>query len=338
MNRNSRVLLSTCMLLLGALALPSVARAEQKRLPVVDKKLYPLSLSPEFGIMAETSLADRYTTHSGLRLSGVFHVFDMLAFEAHGGYLFGSESSIMETLRAKRQSKGKREVALPGLQQLTYHGGFDVQFSPIYGKLSFVSEFETTFHVYGIAGLGFAGTRTVTDATNDKGCPSGGIIPQTPSAGLAGCAQFYAGPAPVLGITGISPGGNDILGPGEYQILPLAIPAEYGLGLRLQGVPPPLKLLGLNLAIPNDIGRWFTLRLEIRNHHWLGINNQMNLNVVEDPEDDAACSYGYRLSNPPLDNTLNTFAAGTVVCYPNVHTVTTVRAGLAFIIPVNSFL
>jgi outer membrane beta-barrel protein len=299
----------------------------------VGHKLYPLTLNPEFSLMWDSSLADRYTSHMGPRVSAMFHVLDFLALELHGGYMFGSESSIMRTLRDKskptRQTRGDREPALPGLQQLTYHFGGDVQLAPLYGKLSFVSEFETAFRLYGLAGVGVAGTRTVTDATRSGTCPPG-----LTAGGFGGCAQFMAGPVKLLGISGLAPQNNDILGPGEYQVLPLAVPVEYGLGLHVQGMPPPPPYMP---ALPPEIGRWFAFRAEIRNHHWLGINNQMNLNVREDADDESGCEQGYRLENDMLDRVYGTLTSGGRPCYLNIHTVTLARFGVSFLIPVNSF-
>jgi outer membrane beta-barrel protein len=311
---------------LTALSWSVAAKATEKSLPVVDKKLYPTRLNPEFSLMVDYSLATRYTTHQGLRASALFHIIDQVAVELHGGYLFGSESSIMKVLRDRSKENRRtlhqgREPAVPGLQQLTYHLGADLHVIPIYGKLSFVSELESSFQVYGLVGLGLAGTRTVTDGTRLANCNS-------PSFLGGGCADFYAGPAKLVGLPGISPSGNDILGAGEYQVLPLAVPVEYGLGFRL------------------FFSKWAAFRAEIRNHHWLGVNTGLNpltgqrgvdLNVVENEEDEGGCTQGYRLSNAVLDPVYSQLSGGARPCYLNVHSVTLARVGLSFMIPVNSF-
>ena len=304
------------LLLPAALCLGSDALAQSTSLPVVENKLYPMRFNPELSFQLDYGLADKYTSHNGFRVSGLFHIWDNFAVEAYGGYLFGSESSVMKTLRQKsrdnRDQKGKREPALPGLQQLTYHAGMDAQFAPIYGKLSAVSELEASFQLYGLAGVGLAGTRTVTDPT---------LLGKTGCSGIAalgrGCADLYVGPARVVGLPAISPGDNDIFGAGEYQILPLAVPVEYGLGFRLH------------------MGKWAAFRAEIRNYHWLGINNKMSPDVVEDTDDQAGCGYGYRVSTPGFDTVYG--LTGQRMCWPNVHTVTLANAGFSFVIPVNSF-
>jgi len=303
----------------GVLTLDAApVHAQEKSLPVVDRKLYPMRFNPELSFQIDYGLADKYTSHQGFRFSGVFHIWDNLAVEAYVGYLFGSESSIMKTLRDKsrpnRVMKGSREPALPGLQQLTYHLGADVQFAPIYGKLSLVSELETSFQLYMLGGMGLAGTRTITDPTllGNSGCkPIGGVS--------KGCADIYAGPAKLISLPSLSPGGNDIFGAGEYQIAPLAVPIQYGAGIRLH------------------VGKWIALRAELRNYHWLGINNKMNVNVVEDPDDEAGCGYGYRVSNRVVDPVFGALTSGARPCYLNTHTATLANAGISFTIPVNSF-
>lgn len=331
---------SVLLALMGCIALPHVAQAQEGRLPVVDNKLYPARLNPEISFMWDASLAERYTSHMGPRVSAVWHIIDMLAVELHGGYLIGSESSIMRTLRDKSLATRRptpqpnkpavegREPALPGLQMLTYHLGADLWFAPVYGKLSFVGEQEGTFQFYGLAGLGIAGTRTVTDETR-TGCTNmalGGVT--------GGCSRLMAANQKLVDLPGISPSGNDIFGPGEYQLLPLAIPVEYGMGLRLQGVPPTPPYVP---SIPAEVGRWFAVRLEIRNQHWLGINNGMNINVKEDPDDEKGCEMGYRLENRTVDTVFSNLTGGQRLCYPNLHTVTLARLGVSFVIPVNSF-
>jgi outer membrane beta-barrel protein len=318
---NGRIQKASMMAALtAALLAVTPAHAEDTRLPVVGNKLYPMRFNPEISFQVDYSLADKYTSHQGARVSGLFHIWDNLAVEAYAGYLFGSESSIMKTLRDKSRDnrntpeKGGREPALPGLQQLTYHLGVDGQFAPIYGKLSFVSEFEASFQLYGLGGIGLAGTRTITDNTllGKSGCNQIGGISK-------GCADLYAGPAKLASLPSISPGGNDIFGAGEFQLAPLAVPVEYGLGLRVH------------------MGKWVALRAEIRNYHWLGINNKMNINVVEDAADEQNCTAGYRVANPVLDPVYSALTSGGRPCYLNLHTVTLANAGLSITIPVNSF-
>ncbi|MBI5495148.1 MAG: outer membrane beta-barrel domain-containing protein [Deltaproteobacteria bacterium] len=317
-------LVASAITLLG----PSWAHAAEKSLPVVDRKLYPMRFNPEFTLQFDYGLADKYTSHQGLRASALFHIWDNVAVEAYGGYLFGSESSIMKTLREKSRSNREtqhngREPALPGLQQLTYHLGVDGQFAPIYGKLSFVSEFEASFQLYLLGGVAMAGTRTLTDQTllNKQGA----VCQANPVS--KGCATFFAGPAKLASIPSFSPGGSDIFGAGEYQLVPWALPVQYGLGMRIH--------LGYKIG-GFDTGKWFALRAEIRNYHWLGINNDWDrnkgpINVMEDPDDEKTCGLGYRVSNAVLE------FAGATPCFLNTHSVTLANVGLSFTIPVNSF-
>lgn len=304
----------------GGLAAAVPAHAQTSSLPVVENKLYPMRFNPELSFQIDYGLAEKYTSHNGFRFSGVWHIWDNLAVEGYAGYLFGSESSIMKTLRDKsrdaRRSKGGREPALPGLMQLTYHAGADLQFAPIYGKLSAVSELEASFQLYVLGGMGLGGTRLVTDKTRagTTGCTNIG----------GGCNDLYAGPQKLVSLPGLSPGGNDIIGPGQYQLLPTAVPVQYGLGLRVH------------------VGKWIALRAEIRNYHFLGLNladrNDPSAwpDVVEDKKDQDVCTYGYTVSTPGLDSAVSGLG-GPRVCWPNVHTVTLANAGLSFVLPVNSF-
>lgn len=143
-------------------------RAPRPGTPLISNKLYPMAGRFEFTGNFDISYADKYVEHLGGHAGIGFHLFDWLAFEGFGGYLVGDETGIVENVRLDGRSAGLLsagaqcanptcEPQLPDMYQTTWFAGANVQWSPIYGKISAVSEYDLNFQFYGRLGGGAEG-------------------------------------------------------------------------------------------------------------------------------------------------------------------------------------
>jgi outer membrane beta-barrel protein len=143
-------------------------RAPRPGTPLISNKLYPMQFRFEFSGMFDLSYADKYVDHIGGHAGVGFHIFDFLAVEGFGGYLAGGETGIVGNVRVDGRSAGLAsggaacanetcEPQLPDMYQTTWFAGANVQWSPIYGKISAVSEYDLNFQFYGKLGGGAEG-------------------------------------------------------------------------------------------------------------------------------------------------------------------------------------
>jgi outer membrane beta-barrel protein len=135
--------------------------------PLIADKLYPMQFRLELSGVFDYSFNDKYVQHTGGHGALAFHLFDWLALEGFGGYLIGDETGIVGNVRndgssAKRLRDGEPcfdgeptcEPQLPDMWMTTWFAGADVQWAPIYGKISAVSEYDLNFQLYALAGAG----------------------------------------------------------------------------------------------------------------------------------------------------------------------------------------
>lgn len=123
--------------------------------PLVANKLFPMANRVELSGFYNLSLADKYFSHQGGHISAGYHFFDWLSAEVVGGFLLPRESSL---LQAVRQESDAPVPPMPDLFQTNWYAGADVQWAPLYGKLSLASEYDLSFQFYGMAGAGVEGT------------------------------------------------------------------------------------------------------------------------------------------------------------------------------------
>lgn len=145
-------------------------RAPKDGTPLISNMLYSMQYRLEFTGFFDFSYGDKYIEHIGGHGAVGFHVFDWLAIEGFGGYLVGDETNIASRVRqtgqnAQRLGRGEDcatercEPELPDLWQTTWFAGAAVQWAPIYGKLSVVSEYDLNFQLYGVLGGTIEGVR-----------------------------------------------------------------------------------------------------------------------------------------------------------------------------------
>lgn len=147
-------------------------RAPRAGTPLIANKLYPMQGRFEFSGMFDMSYGDKYVEHIGGHAGVGYHIFDFLALEAFGGYLAADETGIVDTVRQTGSSFGVGEPQLPDLYQTTWFAGANVQWAPIYGKLSAVSEYDLNFQLYLRAGAGAEG---IQRQLNDNSVESAGV-------------------------------------------------------------------------------------------------------------------------------------------------------------------
>ncbi len=148
-------------------------RSPRSGTPLIANKLYPMAGRFEFTGMFDMSLGDKYTEHIGGHAAVGYHIFDSLAVEVFGGYLAGDDTGIVDAVRATGASKKLSstecfsetcEPQLPDMYQTTWFAGANVQWAPIYGKISAVSEYDLNFQLYLRAGAGAEGIHRFLNA------------------------------------------------------------------------------------------------------------------------------------------------------------------------------
>jgi len=153
--------------------------------PLIANKLYPMAGRFELGLNFDASFGDKYVDHIGGHAAAGFHIFDSLALEVFGGYLVGDETGIVSNVRLDGKSAGLGrtnaacanttcEPQLPDMWQTTWFAGADVQWAPIYGKVSAVSEYDINFQLYLRGGGGVEGIQRLL---NDGSISEPGIRP-----------------------------------------------------------------------------------------------------------------------------------------------------------------
>ena len=128
-----------------------------------DPALLPVLIDKRFGqggrhqttLFFTTSMVTKFTEARGLYLSYQYNFTDILGLELGGGFFFGGETSIAEAIRAQSGD----EPRLTDLYGLQWMGQVDFVFVPIYGKMSFASEFDPAFDLFFLAGGGVAGVK-----------------------------------------------------------------------------------------------------------------------------------------------------------------------------------
>ncbi len=129
-----------------------------------DPSLLPVLVDKRFGMESAHQLSLQFTTSFATKLVesvGIYGTYgysfnDLIGLEIGGGYFFGSESSIMQTVRA---TLGSVEPPFSDLFQLQWMANLDVVLVPFYGRISFASELDPAWDFFALAGAGAFGIR-----------------------------------------------------------------------------------------------------------------------------------------------------------------------------------
>lgn len=125
-------------------------------LPVLIDKRFAAGGRHNLSLQVSTAMATKFIEGTGVYGAYQYSFSELFGLEVGGAFILGSESSIMAEVR---QNFPGTEPPLSDLYQLQWMGNVDFVFVPVYGKMSFASEFDPSFDVFLLAGGGVAGTR-----------------------------------------------------------------------------------------------------------------------------------------------------------------------------------
>lgn len=138
--------------------------------PLIANKRYPMGFRFELSAVADIGYSKALTSQYGGHGAFTLHIFDWLALEAFGGLSYPQESQITEAVRLDGftfRETGISDPVLSDLWQSFAIGGADVQWAPLYGKLSFVAEQDLSFQLYFTGGAAIEGIAKPLEVAND---------------------------------------------------------------------------------------------------------------------------------------------------------------------------
>lgn len=127
--------------------------ASDETIYVIEDKPYLAGGHFEVSPQLVMSFNDRFTNHYGLLLTGMYHLRENVGVELAGGYLFGLPSEITNEIR----EKGRLAPEPVDLYSLTWVATGNVQWSPIYGKVSVLDMALGQYSMYFSVGAGVTG-------------------------------------------------------------------------------------------------------------------------------------------------------------------------------------
>ena len=139
-------------------------------LPVLLDKRYGADGKQKASIMFTTSVITKLVEDVGFVATYQYNLFDFLGVGLTAGYFLGSETNIATAIRMEAADPSCDPAAVPDcsplgdLYQMQWLASADVMFVPLYGKISFASEFNPSFELYLIAGVGAGGVRRQNSA------------------------------------------------------------------------------------------------------------------------------------------------------------------------------
>jgi outer membrane beta-barrel protein len=139
-------------------------RSPRPGTPLIANKLFPMGLTLEITPTIDYAYSEKWISHIGGHLSLGFHIFEWLGVEAFAGGFYPRELAITTTVRDKGYSYTSCNAAtdcdpkLTDLWQSFAFGGAVVEWAPLYGKLSIVSEFDLSFQLYFVGGAAIEAT------------------------------------------------------------------------------------------------------------------------------------------------------------------------------------
>jgi outer membrane beta-barrel protein len=138
-------------------------------LPVLIDKRYGLKNRLTAHVQFSTPITSKFVESTGV-VGGVdYGLYDWLSVGLVGGFFGGGEADIVDQVRATLGT-----APLTDLDRMQWFGGVDVTFTPIYGRISFASEYNPAFDVLAFVGGGALGTERklgneVTGTTTETG-------------------------------------------------------------------------------------------------------------------------------------------------------------------------
>jgi outer membrane beta-barrel protein len=125
-------------------------------LPVLIDKRYGNRSALTAHLQFSTPITSKFVESTGAVLGVDYGVFDWMSVGLVGGFFGGGEASIVDQVRGTVGT-----APLTDLDRMVWIGGVDVTFTPIYGRISFASEYNPAFDLYALIGGGALGTERV---------------------------------------------------------------------------------------------------------------------------------------------------------------------------------
>lgn len=144
------------VLLAPAPALALQGGEDPALLPVLIDKRFGMDSAHQLSLQFSTSFATKLVESVGIYAAYGYSFTDIFGLELGGGYFFGSESSIMQTVRA---TLGGLEPPFSDLYQLQWMANLNAVLVPFYGRISFASELDPAWDFFALAGGGAFGIR-----------------------------------------------------------------------------------------------------------------------------------------------------------------------------------
>lgn len=128
-------------------------------LPVLIDKKAGLADKLQLSAMFSTTLSTKFTDSIGGTLNVQYNPIDWLGLELVGGFFGTSEAQILGAIRRNvaDEAGAKVDPGLPDMAGIQWLTGLNVVLVPVYGKISFASEWNPSFDLYFLAGAGVVG-------------------------------------------------------------------------------------------------------------------------------------------------------------------------------------
>lgn len=145
--------------------------ADFHEVPLILGNNHPTAGRGEVAVMFSNSIIDRYTSQAGLAVDFNLHFSETFGVAFTGALLHGSLTSIVagengvlgEKVKTRQQESdpqgGDLTPRLPDFHQVTSYATAALLWSPLYGKVSIVSEIDLSLQLYAFFGLGINGLR-----------------------------------------------------------------------------------------------------------------------------------------------------------------------------------
>ena len=191
--------LASCLVFAGLAAGQSDALALQggedpALLPVLIDKRHGGEDRHQLSLMFGTTMVTKYTEGLGVYGTYQYNFTDMLGVEVGGGFFATDETAIMQQIRAqgRRSAAGFVEPYFSDQYAMQWTAMANIVFVPIYGKMSFASEFDPSFDVFLFAGGGVVGARRGLGGFREStGIPTSFESAVTPAGDFGGGFRFY---------------------------------------------------------------------------------------------------------------------------------------------------
>jgi outer membrane beta-barrel protein len=177
---------------------PSADAAPAKRSGVIDprdetifaiqKKGRYIANRWELSLMGARSINDKFTTHVGGLVNGIYHFAETMSVEIQAGMLQGGYTgTTTELLELKSLTPPGADYAL-----MSWYVGTDVQWAPIYGKFRLAGKLLGHFDIYMGVGVGLTQSKIkqISKTTNEVGENSINLSKKIVS-NLGGGLRFY---------------------------------------------------------------------------------------------------------------------------------------------------